>query len=221
MAITKFVIYLSYYSAAIPFILVPFFYKLWYGNEPITCFQITVTSLLTIHYVKRLYETFFVHRTVCYDLPLIQLLSGIFYYCVLGAGLPEYQVLFTDYTEPNYSIPGVSCMFASLMLFSEYMNLRAHMVLRDLRPPGTTKRGIPYGYGFDWVSCANYMWELCSWVLFACLIQTLFSVLFCIAGLITMYTMALSKHKAYIEYFNGKDREKYPSNRTVMIPLIL
>ena len=195
MTISKFVIFLSYYSAAIPVILVLFFYKQWYGNEALTCFQIMVTLLLLIHYVKRLLETFFIHRTVSYDLSLMDLLSGVFYYCILGSGLLEYQILFMDYTEPSYSIPGISCIFASFMLFCEYMNLRAHMVLRDLRPPGTAKRGIPYGYGFDWVSCANYMWEFCCWIFFTCLVQTWFSLLFCVVGFAMMFSMARLKHK--------------------------
>jgi very-long-chain enoyl-CoA reductase len=37
------------------------------------------------------------------------------------------------------------------------------MTLRNLRPPGTRVRAIPYGYGFDLVSCPNYFFEFIAW----------------------------------------------------------
>ena len=41
------------------------------------------------------------------------------------------------------------------------------MVLRNLRKPNSTERGIPKGYGFGAVSCANYFWESMAWLTFA------------------------------------------------------
>lgn len=38
-----------------------------------------------------------------------------------------------------------------------------HITLRNLRPPGTRVRAIPYGYGFDLVSCPNYFFEFLAW----------------------------------------------------------
>ena len=32
-----------------------------------------------------------------------------------------------------------------------------------MRPAGTTKRGIPYGFGFGLVSCPNYLFETLAW----------------------------------------------------------
>ena len=37
------------------------------------------------------------------------------------------------------------------------------MTLRDLRPAGTKKRAIPYGYGFDKITCPNYFFETMAW----------------------------------------------------------
>lgn len=45
----------------------------------------------------------------------------------------------------------------------ELANLHAHITLRNLRPPGTKVRAIPYGFGFNWVSCPNYLWEILGW----------------------------------------------------------
>ncbi|KAI0106794.1 hypothetical protein F4814DRAFT_429040 [Daldinia grandis] len=39
--------------------------------------------------------------------------------------------------------------------FNTYM----HLIQRSLRPAGTTKRQVPLGPGFSWVTCPNYMFE--------------------------------------------------------------
>lgn len=38
-----------------------------------------------------------------------------------------------------------------------------HITLRNLRPVGTKQRAIPYGYGFNLVSCPNYTFEIIGW----------------------------------------------------------
>ena len=54
-------------------------------------------------------------------------------------------------------------LFTSLKV-AELANYRTHAILRDLRPAGTAKRGIPYGLGFDFVSCPNYTFEIAAWL---------------------------------------------------------
>lgn len=48
------------------------------------------------------------------------------------------------------------------------------MTLRNLRPPGTRVRAIPYGYGFDLVSCPNYFFEFIAWTA-VCFLSTSWS----------------------------------------------
>ena len=55
------------------------------------------------------------------------------------------------------------------------MNAGCHLHLRSLRTGSsslnvkdrTGGRKIPYGWGFDLVSCANYFWEIMAWTAFA------------------------------------------------------
>lgn len=61
-------------------------------------------------------------------------------------------------------------MAAAFTLF-EFLNLNTHIVLKNLRKPGSQERGIPRGWGFDLVSCANYFWESMCWLTFALLSQ--------------------------------------------------
>jgi hypothetical protein len=51
--------------------------------------------------------------------------------------------------------------------FAEISNLDTHLALRFLRPEGTRKRAIPYGYGFNLVSCPNYFFEILGWAVIA------------------------------------------------------
>ena len=41
-------------------------------------------------------------------------------------------------------------------VYGELANFYTHIVLSNLRPAGTTKRGIPKGFGFNWVTCPTY-----------------------------------------------------------------
>lgn len=56
-------------------------------------------------------------------------------------------------------------------------NLRRHPKDREQLPlaaneeradePENKRRGIPDGWGFGLVSCANYLWEICMWFTYA------------------------------------------------------
>ena len=98
----------------------------------------------------------------------------------------------------------------------EWMNYDAHVRLKNLRPPGTKKRGIPKGQLFDFVSCANYFWEISGWFWFSLMTSTATGWLFYGVGAIQMYFWAIKKHKRY-----KKDFKEYPKNRKALIPFIL
>jgi len=101
-------------------------------------------------------------------------------------------------------------------LFAEYSNFLTHLNLRSLRPDGSRKRAIPYGYGFDWVSLPNYFFEILGWVVFTVMTGSWASILFLIVGGGTMANWAVQKHRKYKKEF-GSD---YPRNRKIMIPFI-
>lgn len=63
----------------------------------------------------------------------------------------------------------VRCYWACQVF--EALNFKTHLILRGLRSRGTRQRGIPYGAGFDYISCANYYWETLAWLVFAILVS--------------------------------------------------
>ena len=74
--------------------------------------------------------------------------------------------LHPDYTPPSWASPWFFWIATLLFLFFEFMTLMTHLVLKNLRSPGSSERKIPNGWGFDQVSCANYFWETMAWIIF-------------------------------------------------------
>lgn len=66
---------------------------------------------------------------------------------------------------------------------SELGNLSIHLLLRDLRPPGTTVRKIPVPNSniltklFNYVSCPNYTYEFGAWLGFTIMTSCLPGIL--------------------------------------------
>jgi very-long-chain enoyl-CoA reductase len=62
---------------------------------------------------------------------------------------------------------------AAAMMVCEVGNGWSHLTLKNLRPPGSTKRGVPRSGLFELVSCANYTYEIGAFTCFCFLAQTL------------------------------------------------
>lgn len=117
-------------------------------------------------------------------------------------------------SEPNTALVYIGL---ALFVFGELANLNAHYILRDLRRPGTTERGIPSGFGFNLVTCPNYMFEILAWLGVFLVSQLNLSVLlFTIIGGIQMWSWAWKKEKRYRKDFG----DKYKKKRTVLLAYI-
>jgi very-long-chain enoyl-CoA reductase len=140
----------------------------------------------SIHYIKRLLETLFVHRFSHSTMPLRNLFKNCTYYW-LFAMYVAYHVNHPLYTPPN---PTRFIIGAAAFFLCELGNLSIHLALRNLRPPGTTIRKIPNATGnpftslFNLVSCPNYTYEVGSWIGFTIMTQ-------CLPGKILPLTITL------------------------------
>jgi very-long-chain enoyl-CoA reductase len=170
------------------------------------------------HYAKRLLETIFVHRFSHATMPIRNLFKNCGYYWGFAAYV-AYHVNHPLYTAPNDMQVYVA---AAAFLLSELGNLSIHLLLRDLRPPGSTVRQIPYPNSnpltqlFRYVSCPNYTYEFYAWASFTVMTQSLPAGLFAVAGLVQMSIWALGKHRNYKKEFS-----KYPRGRKAIIPFII
>lgn len=168
--------------------------------------------MMVLHYAKREYETIFIHRFSNDTMPFFNIFKNSTHYWFLCGFMNMYFFLHPQYTEPAWGSDNVYIALFCLFCFFEFMNLMCHITLKNLRPPGTRVRNIPHGWGFGYVSCANYFWESCAWFTFAILSQVFGAYLFWLVSTLQMVQWAFKKHKAY-----RKDFKNYP-RRKAMFP---
>ncbi|CAK9253166.1 unnamed protein product, partial [Sphagnum jensenii] len=174
----------------------------------------------SFHYLKRLYETLFVHRFSHSTMPIMNLFKNCGYYWGFAFYI-GYYVNHPLYTSPYFGKVQIYTCLAGFLL-SEIGNYSIHIALRDLRPPGSTERKIPMPtsnpltFLFRYVSCPNYSYEVYSWAFFTLMTQCLPAGLFAVAGFYQMAVWALGKHRNY-----KKEFPKYPKGRKAIIPFLI
>ena len=180
--------------------------------------QDLLSLMFTLHFLKREFETFFIHRFGNDTMPLSNIFKNSGYYWLFALWI-AYITLHPLYTAPldeRQRIGGVV-----IFTISEILNLKTHLDLRNLRPAGTRIRRVPQGILFNLVSCPNYLFEILAWVGFTIASQSFAAALFTCVGAAQMIPWAIQKHKRYRKEFDGKDgRELYPRNRRAILPLI-
>ena len=175
------------------------------------------------HYVKRELETVFVHVFSRKSMPLKRLFINSAHYWILFGLLNSIELFcFPKEITYNKSYVMLLLMFWALM---QFLNLKCHQELASFRKKSSASdntenrknRGIPKGWGFQYVSCANYLWETLGWLGFSILTKCYTSFLFTFVSGAQMAQWALKKHKQYKQEFG----EKYPKERKALLPFLL
>lgn len=216
-----------------PLILAPIFFfnmKAIYGvEESHTSNQWMVFIAIMLHFLKREYETLFVHRFSLATMPAFNLIKNCAHYWLVCGCLVSYFC----FAPPSWAADGskldaflyrVDTIFPdnnrwsliTAWVMAEGSNYATHLNLASLRRPGTTERKIPYGYGFTNVSCPNYSFEFFGWATLSCFTGNWAMLLFTIAGGIQMGLWAVKKHKRYLKEF-----PHYPKGRYAFLPYIV
>ncbi|XP_045503019.1 probable very-long-chain enoyl-CoA reductase art-1 [Colias croceus] len=172
----------------------------------------------SVHYAKRLFETLFVHRFSHGTMPLRNLFKNCCYYWAFTLYI-AYHI-----NHPLYTAPCNTCVYVGLAGFTicELGNFSIHILLKNLRPPGTKVRRIPVPDGnpftqlFNFVSCPNYTYEFGSWLFFTIMTKCAPAGIFAVVGLYQMSVWALGKHRNY-----KKEFPDYPKGRKAILPFIL
>lgn len=174
-----------------------------------------ILLLNVFHYLKREFETLYVHRFSNATMPWTNLPKNCMHYWIFGGFLISLSV-YSPYFIPSWTLDATIQKFLLfLWCFFQVSNLKTHLILRDLRPEGTRERKVPFGYGFTLVSCPNYFFEIMGWIVVSLLSGSVWVLLFTALGTIQMISWAIKKHEGYHKEFSD-----YPSNRTPIFPWI-
>jgi very-long-chain enoyl-CoA reductase len=172
-------------------------------------------ALWCLHFARRAAESAAVHRYGKPRVPISDVVTEYVYYW----GFAAWNAF--SLTSAGYGAPSTFLVALGIGVFmlAELGNAKAHRMLRDLRPAGTTLRVIPRGFLFARVSCPHYLFEISSWVGFALVAQTWAAFAFLVVGAGILAAWAYTRHVAYRKDFDGQDgRELYPPERRALIP---
>lgn len=198
----------------------PFLYGAGASSQPYADVVNIAAACFAGHFIKRILETIFVHRFSRATMPLRNVFKNSIFYGG-NAALIGYFVNHPLYTPASFGNVQIYSGLA-IFLISEYGNYVCHCLLRDLRPPGTKERRIPYPTSnpmtqmLRLTSCPNYTYELYSWTGFTVMTQTLTAAVFTLLGFYQMSIWALERHRKY-----RKEFKDYPKSRKAMIPFFL
>lgn len=168
------------------------------------------------HFCRRIVECLFVHRYAGRRVPLGDAIGEYAYYWGFGA-----WTAWASASKSATPLDVVSVIGLLLFVSGELGNAWAHLKLRALRRPNTNDRAIPRGGLFQWVSCANYSYEILAWTGFAVTMRTLPSWVFLVAVTPILASWAKKRHARYHELFDGKDgRMLYPPQRRALLPWV-
>jgi len=196
------------------FFVIFFFLRL--GPEKSNTTQRLGFMMASFHYAKRLYESIWVHDFSNSTMPLRNLLINCTYYwLIFGVGC-GYSLFNENYQEPSFNI-FIRYLFAFFFFSAEFKNLKCHLILQELKEKNRGEKGIPYGEGFEFVSCANYFWEFVAWLCFSIFVNLPFFYLFTLFGFLIMRNWAIKKHKDYLKNFP----DRYPKDRKAFIPFLI
>ena len=211
----RFVFVLEYLG---PLLLHPLFYFLRpyiYGTSaPPSELQKLSFLLVSLHFLKREYETLFVHRFSLATMPARNIFKNCGHYWLFSGLNLAYWIY-----SPNAPTAGKSDLLITyagiaLFVFGELANLSTHYTLRDLRKPGSKERGIPQGLGFNLVTCPNYTFEVIAWLGIWLINWSLSTFVFLVLAVGQMLLWARKKESRYRKEFG----DKYKRKRFVMFP---
>ncbi|KAF7540034.1 hypothetical protein G7054_g1697 [Neopestalotiopsis clavispora] len=186
-------------------------------DGPLSWNQQLTFACIALHFLKREYETVFVHKFSASTMPVWNVFrNSFFYWAVAGlqAGLEVYAPFSWTAKADNLAIDALGL---ALFLFGEIANLRVHAYLSTLRSPGGTERQIPRGHGFELVTCPNYMFEVIAWVGMILVSRSPSVAFFITIGSMYMFSWGKGKERAYRKEFG----DKYKKKQFVMLPGLL
>ena len=176
--------------------------------------QVLTCWTITLHFLKRELETLFVHRFSNATMPVQNIFKNSFHYWVLAGVLIAAVAYSPTSATASQGTPLLTYAGLALYTIGELGNLNAHLVLRSLRSPGGTERGVPKGLGFDWVTCPNYLFETIAWAGILAISRSWGTAIFVAVAMAQMAVWSQKKENRYRKELGTK----YPRKKFSMIP---
>ena len=184
------------------------------ANAPPSSLQTLSMWMLVLHFLKRELETIFVHRFSLATMPARNIFKNSAHYWIFGGALIAYFTYGPTSITAAPSNPLITFPALAMYVFGELANLNTHLVLRSLRSPGGTERGVPKGFGFDWVTCPNYLFESIAWTGILLVNRSWSTLVFIVLAVGQMAVWAKKKESRY----RREGGAKYQKKRYAMIP---
>ncbi|KAI9681279.1 MAG: 3-oxo-5a-steroid 4- dehydrogenase [Caeruleum heppii] len=201
-----------------PLLIHPLFYLLrpyiYRTDEAPTSLQTLSLVLITIHFIKRELETVFVHRFSLATMPARNIVKNSFHYWALAGLNIAYWIYAPNAPTAKPLNPIVTLAAIGMFAFGEAANFLTHLRLRGLRSSGGKERGIPTGYGFDTVTCPNYLWETVAWAGILLVTRSWGTVVFVLVAVGQMMAWAKKKENKYRRDFG----DRYTKKKHAMFP---
>ena len=214
-----------------PLLIHPLLYfgRTWFYRTPPARLTFPDTSSLQtlsfgaicLHFLKREYETVFVHRFSNATMPRRNIFKNSAHYWLLaGLNLALFTYSPSDACPTNQpSPPWFVAIAMAMFVIGEIGNFSAHLTLRDLRTKGSTERKIPSTGVFKYVpvTCPNYFFETLAWAGIWMLNKSWSTALFGAIAVGQMAVWARKKEKRYRQEFGNS----YSRKRFSMLPGIV
>ncbi len=172
-------------------------------------------ALWMVHYINRSFIFPFRTKTSGKKIPLMIVLSAVFFNSVNGSINGYFFGNIGIYTETWFQS---IYFYLGIVLFVTgfITNIKSDQILLSLRKGEERGYKIPFGGLFKWLSCPNHFGEILEWIGFAVMAWSLSAFSFAIWTVANLIPRALSHHRWYKTHF-----EDYPEERKAVIPFIL
>ncbi len=198
----------------LPAVLV-FSYFFLTGHQEKTLVAWSFLTFWLFHYLHRSIIFPFRQKTKGKRMPIVIMLSAIFFNFVNGYLNGHYLGSLSFYSLSWFYdarfIGGFTVLIIGLAI-----NWHSDTILINLRNPDEQGYKIPYGGLFQRVSCPNYLGEIIEWSGFALMTWSLPALSFVLWTMANLVPRALAHHKWYHQTF-----EDYPKERKAIIPFVL
>lgn len=164
------------------------------------------------HYLKREFETLFVHTFSNSTMPLFNLFKNSFHYWVLGGSIILNYFGIGDLPLLDAALNLNKTYVIYFWLFCETFNFITHVQLRLLGDKTIKlgkKRVEPSGGFFELFISPNYTFEILGWLAVFLLHPNVFTFIFWAVGAVQMY------------FWSKKKARKFNSTKSFLIPFVL